>query len=589
MATDWTTINAQLKQSYEKRLKSKLAGRFPINLKFVQSDDGTESAKARYQEATFQPGQSVYSIRQAFNESGGRLLIVGQPGAGKTTVALQLAIELIEAGSRQLPIIINIASWRKRFKHIHDWLIELLPQMGFSPTLVKEMIKEDRILPFFDGLDELSADLRDGFLDELGEYGQNEKAQYIISSRIEEYRQTIDAPVKHQIKIEPLTSDQIKFALRASQITNKELLLDAIERDELLAEAVRNPFYLNAAQLLFARGKAWSFYQFEATDLSGRQVEITDRFASYALSKMEDDHPPEESKKWLGFLAHRMEHFGLADFELASLQGDWVETTKRERITSKMYFALLYAAVFGPILGIFGGVILLLSWTNPDLQSPNIFLFAIVVTTLSLFIYQNTERAWSGDIDDIQTTEKISVKWIEFMGFLLGVGIAIILMFFLFDFLINLLTTKIFYSFLDPESGGGFYELIRILRALIPYYLGIGILLLLFESPKDIDAGIYRGPGFLIIKEPYHRFMASMKRLNFSILNHFSLRRLMSAKGVLPYRLVPFLNTATHHHLLESTGGTWRFRHRILQDYFRKHWEEKYAEAHPLGEGESVR
>ena len=26
-------------------------------------------------------------------------------------------------------------------------------------------------------------------------------------------------------------------------------------------------------------------------------------------------------------------------------------------------------------------------------------------------------------------------------------------------------------------------------------------------------------------------------------------------------------------------GGSWRFRHKILQDYFAAQWREKYAEA----------
>jgi hypothetical protein len=29
---------------------------------------------------------------------------------------------------------------------------------------------------------------------------------------------------------------------------------------------------------------------------------------------------------------------------------------------------------------------------------------------------------------------------------------------------------------------------------------------------------------------------------------------------------------------MESDGATWRFRHRIIQDYFAEQWEEKYAE-----------
>ena len=100
--------------------------------------------------------------------------------------------------------------------------------------------------------------------------------------------------------------------------------------------------------------------------------------------------------------------------------------------------------------------------------------------------------------------------------------------------------------------------------------------------------------SFLQITTPYQRFRASMKSLHFSILQHFHLRWLLYRKGLLPLRLVDFLNEMTERHILESdgaefdkngkiikSGATWRFRHRILQEYFANQWvepgEEKQA------------
>jgi hypothetical protein len=74
--------------------------------------------------------------------------------------------------------------------------------------------------------------------------------------------------------------------------------------------------------------------------------------------------------------------------------------------------------------------------------------------------------------------------------------------------------------------------------------------------------------NILQINKPYDRFNASMKLLHFSILQHKHLLYLLNKKGLLPYRLVPFLDAMTEQHILESDGATWRFRHRILQEYF---------------------
>lgn len=79
---------------------------------------------------------------------------------------------------------------------------------------------------------------------------------------------------------------------------------------------------------------------------------------------------------------------------------------------------------------------------------------------------------------------------------------------------------------------------------------------------------------FLQITTPYQRFTASAKALHFSILQHWLLRWQLYRAGVLPLRLVDFLNEMTSRHLLETDGATWRFRHRILQEYFTGQWKE---------------
>ncbi|MCB9299922.1 MAG: hypothetical protein H6566_04680 [Lewinellaceae bacterium] len=79
--------------------------------------------------------------------------------------------------------------------------------------------------------------------------------------------------------------------------------------------------------------------------------------------------------------------------------------------------------------------------------------------------------------------------------------------------------------------------------------------------------------SFIQINTPYQRFKASIRSLHFSILQHWLLRYQFYRKSLLPFRLVNFLNEMTKRHMLESDGATWRFRHRIIQDYFAELWE----------------
>ena len=73
----------------------------------------------------------------------------------------------------------------------------------------------------------------------------------------------------------------------------------------------------------------------------------------------------------------------------------------------------------------------------------------------------------------------------------------------------------------------------------------------------------------LQMTHPYERFNASARVLHFSILQHKHLLYLLSRKSLLPYRLVEFLNDMVEQNFLECPDdATWRFRHKILQDYF---------------------
>ena len=246
-------IRKGLTETYENRLKSKLAYRYPINLELKYSLEGTTLKAPLFDNKTIRSSKIKEELISLFDKHRGRLLIIGEPGAGKTTLLIQLALKLLEREEPQIPIIINMATWRERFTSVKDWLTELLPQMGFSKGLTKQILLENRLLPLFDGLDELFEDNRQACLDAIGEYGKAQNANYVICSRIEEYARTVDAPVYCQIMVKPLTLKQIKEGLEAVNSPETRGLLHAIQKDKLFAEAIKTPFYLNTMLHMRAR------------------------------------------------------------------------------------------------------------------------------------------------------------------------------------------------------------------------------------------------------------------------------------------------------------------------------------------------
>ena len=68
------------------------------------------------------------SIDQIFDDSSQALLILGEPGAGKTTILLELArVKIKEAKANSaapLPVVLNLRSWADQRLTIAEWLVE---------------------------------------------------------------------------------------------------------------------------------------------------------------------------------------------------------------------------------------------------------------------------------------------------------------------------------------------------------------------------------------------------------------------------------------------------------------------------------
>jgi len=94
---------------------------------------------------------------------------------------------------------------------------------------------------------------------------------------------------------------------------------------------------------------------------------------------------------------------------------------------------------------------------------------------------------------------------------------------------------------------------------------------------SSIKSGIFIS-SILKINNPYQRLIYSLWNFDLAIIVHFSIRYSLYKEMRLPLALVYFLNEMSRRHLLEfdgdldteTGGGSWRWRHRIIQEYFLK-------------------
>lgn len=201
---------------------------------------GTTAANLRYRQSEQRRpiggGQGtegeLNSIGQYFTEfTGRRLAILGSPGSGKSVLALELVIQLLEIRKQQIdprvrahipvPVRCTLAAWNTE-RPLATWLAEqVATRFNMSEPTAAALIEDERILPVLDGLDEMDAP-RTGSrraiaaLEQLNAYIHGRTgAPVVITCRVDKYRclrETNGLVLRPavEVTIEPLSPAQIR-------------------------------------------------------------------------------------------------------------------------------------------------------------------------------------------------------------------------------------------------------------------------------------------------------------------------------------------------------------------------------------------
>ncbi len=262
-----------------------------------------------------------------FQQADRALLILGEPGSGKTITLISLAQELIalaEADPEQpIPVIFNLISWAEKRESISAWLEEeLTAKYQIPPLLGRQWLADDALVLLLDGLDEVMPNHRKACVAAINQFRKERGLTgLVVSSRHKTY-QAVNGHLQlnSAFLLQPLTKKQIDVYLAAAGEPLNGLRT-AVRQDSVLQEMAQTPLMLHVLSA--------AYWQTKTVPDNDGQFDLTGLFDTYiqAMFDRRGENPAfshEKVRERLTWLARRMEKHNQALFLIERLQPSWL-------------------------------------------------------------------------------------------------------------------------------------------------------------------------------------------------------------------------------------------------------------------------
>lgn len=130
----------------------------------------------------------------------GRLVVLGEPGSGKTILLVQLTLEMLRARpvvQGPVPVLLSVTSWSPKTETLQSWLARTLetehpwlarpaPGASSGQSCLSALLQNHLILPILDGLDEIPDKVRRSAVARINAWLQAGD-RIVVSCRRDEY------------------------------------------------------------------------------------------------------------------------------------------------------------------------------------------------------------------------------------------------------------------------------------------------------------------------------------------------------------------------------------------------------------------
>ncbi|MDY6941103.1 MAG: protein kinase [Cyanobacteriota bacterium] len=509
--------------------------------------------------------------------SGRSLLILGEPGSGKTTTLLEVARDLLaiaETNANQpLPVIFNLSSWQGK-SSISAWLAtELNRQYQVSREIGRNWVKDGRLLLLLDGLDEVRADLRENCIAALNRFGRSHGTTEIIAcSRIRDY-QALKARLTLQaaVCLQPLTLSQIQTYLEnaGSELAGVRRLLG---QEVALQELAKSPLILNIITLAY-RGMSPDSLP-KIPTLEAQRQHLFDTYIRRMFDRRSQNtrrYSKERALHWLIWLAKSMSGRSQTIFLIERMQPSWLTESWQKWVYRLAAIALFFLCGFS-----IGSLVLSMQRLT-------------VVLPFSCFMF------WLiFGFERIEPVETLKWSWKKARKYLiLGIGIGTSSLF-LLKVIYEIIFHPLHWQILTSWASFPTYALIR--GAVFGLSMGtlFGITRGMTGSviPKATrpnqgiwqsgkNALVFASIGFTVLSLAaiplqwlplfWGTFGASFGMAiggGAACVKHLILRSILTCSGATPWHYARFLDYATDRIFLQKVGGGYIFIHRLLLEHF---------------------
>ncbi len=270
---------------------------------------------------------------------GGLLLILGEPGSGKTNLLLEIGESLVRDASQDvrhpIPIVFNLSTWThdQQNRPLDEWMSDDLKRSyGVNADAADALVQHGLLLPLFDGLDEVASARRAECVDAIVAFQTSAGLPHMaLCCRSSEYQNLSKKLIARiTVRVERLTPEDVDRAIAHPSL---EYVRRALIEDPELRLFIDAPLWLH---VLFLAATIPVDGEAQADPMR----RLYGRYVKYALGRPRSKATRKRTSandllSWLTLLAHEMQERQQAQFDVDQLDMSWALLDHKNQTTTR--------------------------------------------------------------------------------------------------------------------------------------------------------------------------------------------------------------------------------------------------------------